>query len=251
MNQKYRRLLSNQLDDNDFWPSFTDLLSTILLVVLLFLLAIILNAQVKAEEREQDLVLKESKIKEQEEMINYLTGIRLDIIQDLESEFKKTNLKVEIDKETGSIKFQNDLLFEQGKDVIRPNFKEDLKQFIPVYFSILYGKYADHISEIVVEGHTDDVGSFMNNLDLSQKRAYSVVHYILSDSFGDFPHKERVKMQITANGRSESDLKYLEDGKTIDQENSRRVEFKFRLKNYSKWEDVLKDMEALKEKKEN
>ncbi|MBM7660381.1 outer membrane protein OmpA-like peptidoglycan-associated protein [Bacillus mesophilus] len=248
MNQKYRRLLDSKIDDNDFWPSFTDLLSTILLVVLLFLLVIINNEQDKVEAKEAELKETEVKIKQQEEIINYLAGIRFDIIEDLENEFSKTNLKIEIDKETGSIKFQNDLLFETGKDVIRPEFKEQLREFIPVYFNILYGKYDQHISEIVVEGHTDDVGTFVNNLDLSQKRAFSVVRYVLSDDFGNFPYKENVQMQITANGRSESDLKYKDDGKTIDQEKSRRVEFKFRLKNYSKWDELVKDIEEVNAK---
>ncbi|WP_227938280.1 OmpA family protein [Alkalihalobacillus deserti] len=235
MNQKYKRLLNNGSDDNDFWPSFTDVLSTILLVVLLFLIAIILN-------REDVLAEKEKTIDAQEEVINYFIGIHADIIEDLEKEFAETDLKIEIDKETGAIKFQNDLLFETGKDRIRQVFKDDLEVFIPAYFSVLYGQYGDHIAEIVVEGHTDDVGSFMSNLELSQRRAFSVVHYILSDEFGDFPHKDLVKNTITANGRSKSQLRYLEDGKTVDRENSRRVEFKFRLKNSENIEEVIRDL---------
>ncbi|WP_165763740.1 OmpA family protein [Halalkalibacter urbisdiaboli] len=235
MNQKYKRLLDNRSDDNDFWPSFTDVLSTILLVVLLFLMAIIIS-------REDVLAEKERKIDEQEEIINYFVGIHSDIIEDLEAEFSQTELKIEIDKETGAIKFQNDLLFETGKEQIRQVFKNDLAVFIPAYFSILYGKYSDHIAEVVVEGHTDDVGTFMNNLELSQRRAFSVVQYILSDEFGDFPHKELVKDNITANGRSKSQLKYLEDGKTVDRENSRRVEFKFRLKNAENIEEVIREL---------
>jgi hypothetical protein len=56
-----------------------------------------------------------------------------------------------------------------------------------------------------------------------------VVKYILSDEFGDFPYKDQVTKNITANGRSESQLK-MKDG-VVDQSQSRRVEFKFRLKN--------------------
>lgn len=243
MNNKYKRLLDEPALDHDFWPSFTDLLATILLVILLFLMAIIVNQQVKAEQREVDLTEKELQIEQQEELINYLTGIRKDIILELENEFAQTDLDIEIDKETGSIKFRNDLLFETGKHEIRPAFKKELQTFIPKYFTILYGKYSEYISDIVVEGHTDDVGSFMYNLDLSQKRAFSVVKYILSDEIGHFPYKELVQNQLTANGRSESQLKYFDDGTTVDREKSRRVEFKFRLKNYANLGGVEQDVQ--------
>lgn len=37
-----------------------------------------------------------------------------------------------------------------------------------------------NINHIVIEGHTDSDGSYMHNLDLSQKRAYSVMAFICS-----------------------------------------------------------------------
>ncbi|MBB5356527.1 outer membrane protein OmpA-like peptidoglycan-associated protein [Anoxybacillus mongoliensis] len=229
-NDKYRRLISGQILDSDFWPSFTDLLSTILLVLLLFLMAIIVNAKEDAEKREKVIQQAAKTIKQQARELEYYRGIRKEIIAGLKQEFQKKNLRIDIDSKTGAIKFQNDLLFDTNSDQIKPEFKQQLKVFIPTYFNILYKDYGNHIAEIVVEGHTDDVGSYMYNLELSQKRAFSVVRYILSDEFGSFPYKEKVKMQITANGRSFSNLKYTKS-KMVDRENSRRVEFKFRLKN--------------------
>ncbi|WP_185806856.1 OmpA family protein [Bacillus salinus] len=237
MKHKYSRIINRQLDEQEFWPSFTDLLTTILLVVLLLLMAVLATEQVKAEKREQELAEKEMKIQDQEELISLLTGVRQDIIEDLILEFENEALGIDVDKETGAIKFRNDLLFATASDEIRGPFKQELRNFIPEYFSIVYGKYGDHIADIVVEGHTDDVGSFMYNLELSQKRAFSVVRYILSDEFGDFPYKEVVRDNITANGRSESQLKFFESGE-VDRDNSRRVEFHFRLKNYSDWNEI-------------
>ncbi|KGP74583.1 OmpA family protein [Pontibacillus yanchengensis] len=238
MNNKYKRLVEGPENDNDFWPSFTDLLATFLLVVLLILIAMILNihkdnvAKGKELNEKQDKIEKQEKeIEEKEQKIAMITGLRKDIIVSMQEEFKDTNLDIEIDKQTGAIKFSNDLLFETGKSVIRPEFKQQLKQFIPVYMDLLYSGYEEHLSEIVVEGHTDNVGSFMDNLDLSQQRAFSVTKFILSDELGDFKYKDKVKMDITANGRSETMLKKV-DG-VVDKKKSRRVEFKFRLKNYS------------------
>jgi chemotaxis protein MotB len=39
-----------------------------------------------------------------------------------------------------------------------------------------------NISRIVIEGHTDDEGSYLYNLELSQERAFNVAKYIYSDS---------------------------------------------------------------------
>lgn len=234
MSEKYRRLVSGKQEENDFWPSFTDLLSSILLVVLLFFMAIILSINSQNKAHEEEIKAQAAQIAEKEEQIEMLTYIQKDIVVELEKEFKKTNLDLSIDKDTGAIKFSNDLLFTTGEAVVKKEFKQQLEEFIPIYFYTLYGKYEEHIAEIVVEGHTDDVGTYMYNLDLSQRRAFSVVKYILSDEFGDFPFKDLVKEDITANGRSESQLKIV-DGE-IDRDQSRRVEFKFRLK--SNYEDT-------------
>jgi chemotaxis protein MotB len=147
VNNKYQRLLKQSRDEGSFWPTFTDLITTILLLVLLFLITMVIFEQEKiAEQKEQ--------IAEQNEQIEFLTGIRKDIIQDLDEEFKKRDLDVSVDPKTGTIKFSNDLLFETGKSNIRPQFKDYLQELIPVYFSILYGEYENAISEVVIEGHT-------------------------------------------------------------------------------------------------
>ncbi|WP_462410925.1 OmpA family protein [Neobacillus sp. Marseille-QA0830] len=238
MKENYRRLITGRDEDSNFWPTFTDLLSTILLVILIIFVAVIISInketqamqeKMKASQIEIDKQAKQ--IAEKEKQIEMLSYIQKDIVNDLDQEFKKQNLAISIDKDTGAIKFSNDLLFEEGQDVIKPEFQQMLHQFIPIYFATLYGKYKDHIAEVVVEGHTDDKGDYMYNLDLSQRRAFSVVKYILSDEFGDFPYKDEVTKNITANGRSESQLK-MTNGQ-VDRDQSRRVEFKFRLKNSS------------------
>ncbi|MCA0971359.1 OmpA family protein [Halobacillus litoralis] len=232
MRNKYKRLVESPNSDNDFWPSFTDLLTTILLVILLVLLAMIVNIHKENMANAKEIQEQGEMIREQREKIEMITGIRQDIIKDMKETFSKTDLDIEIDPETGAIKFMNnDLLFETNKDVIRPAFKEDLNSFIPLYIGVLYKKYGDEITQIVVEGHTDDRGSYMSNLDLSQKRAYSVVKYILGEEIRDYEFKTKLREDITANGRSEAMLKKING--VVDRENSRRVEFKFRLKNYS------------------
>src|SRR5699024_2511162 len=103
--------------------------------------------------------------------------------------------------------------------------------------------YEKYIAEIIIEGHTDRDGSYMYNMQLSQERAYSVAQYILSD---DFPYKniqQHLKDKLTVNGKSYTDFR-TDDTGNYSAEDSRRVEFKFRLKD----EEILeKTREILKE----
>ena len=62
-------------------------------------------------------------------------------------------------------------------------------------------KIKKELSQIIIEGHTDDVGSYIYNMELSQKRAFEVIKYIY-DEMPNFKGKEELKSYITANGRS-------------------------------------------------
>ena len=98
---------------------------------------------------------------------------------------------------------------------------------------ILDEKYIPYIAEIIIEGHTDDVGGYMSNLKLSQDRALSVADYCIGDKnqfvWGDAIGE--LRKIVTVNGRSFSNPIYAdEEKKIIDQDKSRRVEIKFRLK---------------------
>ena len=89
-------------------------------------------------------------------------------------------------------------------------------------------EYKDYVAEIIVEGHTDSSGTYLDNLKLSQNRALAVAEYCFR--MNGLTEDMKLKLQdiLTATGRSESDLIYFDDG-TEDKESSRRVEFKFRL----------------------
>ena len=85
------------------------------------------------------------------------------------------------------------------------------------------------------------------NLELSQERALSVATYCLQ-----MPQLTKDQLEtllrsiLTAKGRSYSDPIYGVDG-TIDMDASRRVEFKFRLKDsemIDEMRDILKEYEA-------
>ncbi|MDD3060038.1 MAG: OmpA family protein, partial [Sulfurimonas sp.] len=88
-----------------------------------------------------------------------------------------------------------------------------------------------------IEGHTDSDGTYLYNLDLSQKRAYAVMRYLLTL---DFTEKNSLKPLLLASGRADQDT--IKDKKAQeDKELSRRIEIKFTLKN----DDALHEIERI------
>ena len=100
------------------------------------------------------------------------------------------------------------------------------------------------MGEIIVEGHTDTTGAYLNNLALSQQRALAVATYCLSDEMSGLSamDKETFKSILTANGRADADPVYNADG-TVNLDASRRVVIKFRMKDA----DMIDQMSAILE----
>lgn len=224
-----KRILSLKKEENNFWPTFTDLLSVVVLVFLLLVISFMVVAQMEASTNQRTQEELQTKVDDLNQIVDDIIGFRKEIASDLRQEFTDTGLVIDVDN-AGAITFSGDILFNTDSEQIKPEFIEMLKIFIPKYVGVLLDdKYRNNISQIVIEGHTDDSGSYMYNLELSQKRAFSVAKYILSEEFIDFNYKGLLKKYLTATGKSESVLKLNEDG-TINKDASRRVEFKFNIK---------------------
>ncbi len=115
---------------------------------------------------------------------------------------------------------------------------------MPRYINILRREeFRDYISQIIIEGHTDDTGDYLYNLELSQDRAYSVVEAVYHEDVDELEYDDDLKEILTANGRSFGQPIYKDDGETIDRDRSRRVEFQFRLKD----EEMILEMQRILE----
>lgn len=164
-----------------------------------------------------------------EKIIEELNSTRVEIINKLKAEFEKEDIEIEIDSKTGAIRLSAGVLYDFGKSELKDDGKQFLERFIPKYLKVLLDdeEIKKHVSQIIIEGHTDSNSSYIYNLKLSQERAFSVVEFILSDNFA-YENKEDLEKYLTANGRSFSELIKEDDG-TVNEEKSRRVEIKFRL----------------------
>lgn len=228
---KKRRKIEDY-EDTNYWLSVGDLMASILIIFILLFIS-------KTLETGKELQKKET-------IIENFTSIKKKIIAKLRNEFDKKNIKIDIDPQTGAIKIDDKILFNTGEYTLKQEGKEYLNSFIPVYVNLLLNdkEIKSELSQIIIEGHTDDVGSYIYNMELSQKRAFEVIKYIYSE-MGDFEGKRELEEYVTANGRSKIKLVKNEDGK-VNKEKSRRVEFQFKLKE----DETLKRIEeTLKEGK--
>ena len=213
------------------------------------------------EEQEEELIRQENAIKMQSDEIakqqkmmeelrktladqqiklDNIIGVRGELIEALKKEFDRSNMNILVDEQTGSITFDSSILYEYGKDELKDSGKEFLKEFMPRYLKILMSpEYKQYVSEIIIEGHTDDSGTYIYNLDLSQRRALSVAEYVLDEknkvlSTSQIDNLENI---LTVNGKSYSNP-ILNSRGEIDPDASRRVEFLFRLKD----EEMIQEM---------
>ncbi len=183
----------------------------------------------------------------QQKKLDDLVGVRTKIIRELGDALTSANLKASVDRNTGDIMLESAVFFDVGKHSIKQSGQTLLNQFIPVYLGVLLSpEYSDYLGEIIIEGHTDTSGDYLMNLELSQERALSVATYCLQMPQLSKDQLTLLRSILTAKGRSYSDPIYGEDGK-IDMDASRRVEFKFRLKDsemIDEMRDILKEYEA-------
>lgn len=204
MINKYRRTVNKEEEHSNFWPTFTDLLATILMVVIMLLIS------------------SESMVGGVEQ------GIASNVNNSVKQTLKENGIPIEIDKESGEVTFGETALFDTDSDQLKPEAKEILKVFVPKYAETIYKDYGDYISKIIVEGHTDDVGTYIYNLDLSQRRAFSVVNFIVGEEIGDYKYKDKLTEDIIAVGRSKAEpVKNNDD--SVNRDKSRRVEIKYEV----------------------
>ncbi len=124
------------------------------------------------------------------------------------------------------------LVFKQGSSTLTAEHKQILERFIPKLIESLL-PYKDKIKNIKIKGHTStewnapDTQRYLNNAQLSNNRAMSVLNY--SYQIEQIKPQQKWMSEIfTTDGYSYSDLIYLNDKE--DKIRSRRVEFEIILK---------------------
>ena len=192
----------------------------------------LLNALDEKETKYDALI---ADMQKQKAKIKSLTGIKLKVVAALKEALGN---KINIDKKSGSLRLSSNILFDKGSAVLKDDAKVQLKKAFEEYIGTLVTnpKIKPHLDKIIIEGHTDSDGGYLYNLDLSQRRAFAVMNYLLTL---DFAKKYNIQPLMIASGRAYLDA--IKVNGVEDKDASRRIEIKFRLKN----EDAMHEIERV------
>ncbi|EAH8201756.1 OmpA family protein [Campylobacter lari] len=190
----------------------------------------------RLNKKDEEIKELENNFEEAKSKIKELGLIKENTIKNLQA---KIDSNITLDANSGAIVLPSEVLFDSNSFTLRAQAKENLKNILTQYFDgILKDENTlNSIESIVIEGHTDSAGSYIYNLDLSQKRAYAVMSFIHS-----FYKDPRLQKLLMASGRSYSDV-IMKDGKE-DKEASRRIEIKFNINTNNALQKVEKYLDS-------
>ncbi|EIX7213992.1 OmpA family protein [Campylobacter coli] len=183
------------------------------------------------EKKDEEIRNLQESFDKAKEKVQNLSLIRENLSKELQA---KLDSNITIDQKTGSISLPSEVLFDKDSYTLKNEAKASLRKILSEYFNAIINdpKILSNIENIIIEGHTDSDGSYIYNLDLSQKRAYEVMNFIYT-----FYKDIRLQKLLMASGRSFSDP-VLVNG-VEDKDKSCRIEIKFSIKN----DNALKDVE--------
>lgn len=183
------------------------------------------------EKKDEEIRNLQESFDKAKEKVQNLSLIRENLSKELQA---KLDSNITIDQKTGSISLPSEVLFDKDSYTLKNEAKASLRKILSEYFNAIINdpKILSNIENIIIEGHTDSDGSYIYNLDLSQKRAYEVMNFIYT-----FYKDIRLQKLLMASGRSFSDPVFVNG--VEDKDKSRRIEIKFSIKN----DNALKDVE--------
>lgn len=162
---------SKQEGESPFWISFSDLLSA-LMTLFLVVMAVTLIAVTKNVTAEE-----EAKIQREKDVRSVMAKIRKG------SELFK---EVKVDESTFRIDLGDVVRFDSGDSAIKADAAKFLRTYIPVLLSAQASPEGkEWMRRVVVEGFTDQDGTYLYNLGLSLNRSRSVVCVLFAKPSGN------------------------------------------------------------------
>lgn len=177
----------------DVWPAFTDFLTSVLIIVVIFVFGVFFSN------------IASSLVRQHTEFEDMQTRQRF-VRKELESQLATS---VEIPPEDGNLQRiilrvdeqgAGGVLFPRGTAILSPAGEQLLAKIVKVLES-----NREAYDTIQVEGHTDDVpisGKYPSNWELSAARAGAVVNFLLRHAAAE-QHIGLEPWRFSANGRAE------------------------------------------------
>lgn len=221
--------------DSAFLSSITDLMTSLAVIFILLLVVYMAKAHAEANKLQKEIDnlkdIEQSTHNIKKELKTRLADVKLPFEDD-----PNDALTVVYCVPQSKLEFRNDSaeLNDDGKTYLREHIPDVMKV-------ITEKEMLPNIGSILIEGHTDSKSDDEYNLQLSQERAFNVLQYSLDGCNLDPKSREWFLYYTSANGRGERDLLPVGSRPGFENEQaSRRVEFKIRVKSIEQKADQLK-----------
>lgn len=240
-------------EEHNFWMSYTDLMSAFLIVFILITTVLFVNYRTEHNRLKELAKELDDATLDNAHLLDWIEDFKKNDLRNVVDQYEEVllpteTINVKTDKEVGSIILTHNQydLFEKGKWTVSGDLGNYLRQYGPalVRKTIQISSEINRAVELRIEGHTDptwgDYGylrgtdiSFLENLELSSKRANSVYDFLfnLKDSDGysiwnesekDFIRKNMISVGYSFSRRL---IDNNVDDTSLDDE-SRRIEFR-------------------------
>lgn len=202
--------------ENPFWITYSDLLSSLVMVFLVLLLAFMAQMKGQLDRANMDkaeadrLRALAEKYQKQAELLGLDRDAKAleSLLVELNKLQEKYPRHFKADKETGEILIDDQILFQSNSAELSKRGKEVLKEVIPEWAQIVTKpEYDKIIKEVVFEGHADTRGdsdpnrNYLANLDLTLRRSESVTRFVFNPGWR-FPRQESLRKLVSSSGRS-------------------------------------------------
>jgi outer membrane protein OmpA-like peptidoglycan-associated protein len=199
---------SKEEAEKPFWISFSDLMSALMVLFLVAMSVALLAVTKKVDETERAKIERDQEI-----------AILLNRVQDAAKEFGGVHVVGQ------NVDFGERARFESGSFSLSNDQAKLLRAFVPKVLGVARDPLGKKwFKQIVVEGFTDQRGSYLYNLNLSLERSQRVLCVLFAEpSPGELPmtdaDKEQIRDLFLVGGYSFNSAKASPEG-------SRRIELR-------------------------
>lgn len=224
MRRKTAAISSLQDEAPEYWVAYSDLLVSLLMVFALLLFLTLSKMQ-------RDVQVAKGTVDANKAAVAAAVG---DIAG-------SGGMNVKFDPKTQALSIPDEVLFEYGSAALRAEAEKAMRGVATGFLRRLLTdeKAARRIESIVVEGHTDTVGSYISNLDLSQRRAQAVMRALVEATYG-LEYAPKLRELLVASGRSEVEALRAAAAGSYDPSKARRIALRVRFRNDELLDQIFK-----------
>ncbi len=163
--QIFKKQSNKSEGESPFWISFSDLMTALMTLFLVVMAVTLISIKVGIP----DTVAQEAA---RQEDIRIVMGL-------LKSESTPFS-KVKVDEANFRLDLGDIVYFESNSSAIKPEIAAELRAYIPTLLKVKKSEKGKWIKRFIVEGFTDQDGSYTLNLALSTARSRSVICALVS-----------------------------------------------------------------------